>query len=110
MSGQPRWTFCLVTLQRRKKFSAGNQKSDSTNLCESWWTRTWICFRGKRRENISANCREAGRHAAVAARRHIAAAMSLPDCEGAARNKARDSRCQGAIKDSYRSPDSYDVV
>lgn len=37
-------------------------------------------------------------------------ATSLPDCEGAARNKAGNSRCQGAINDSYRSTDSYDVV
>src|SRR6266404_5041347 len=60
MSDQPRWTFCSVTLQRQKKFFAGNQKSDLNDLCKSWWTRTWICFRGKRQENISVNCREAG--------------------------------------------------
>ena len=47
-----------ATLRRRRKFSVGNRKCDFTNSSKSWWMRTWICSRAKRRENISANCRE----------------------------------------------------
>ena len=34
----------------------GNRRCDSTNWFASWWTRTWICFRGKHPGSVWASC------------------------------------------------------
>src|SRR6266567_1461399 len=58
MSGQRKLSIWSATLPKREKFLIGNQKFDSMSLCASWSTPIWNCFRAKRRENISENCRK----------------------------------------------------
>src|SRR5207237_2835434 len=131
MSGQPRWTFYLVTLRRRRKFSVGNPKSDFTNWCELSWTRTWICFRATRPENISANCREGRRQSCQPTRKAFGAAASVRVdadrivcitilshhewrrvCSGhrVGRDEAGNSSGEGHVYDRYCGADSHNVV